>query len=228
MRGLIPAVGAMPEVPAVSEVEVGPLEGGESKYLRPMSMRYTQRGQRHRWDLIETHPSVGALIYNVDRDAFVLVRQFRPAFYAHLMREEGRGATPAEGDGLTYELCAGLCDKSGLSNAQVMAEEVHEETGYRVDASACRFVANTLNSTGTSGAPQALFYVEVTDAQREGDGGGVDSSEAIEVVHLPAGDVLAFTQDETKPKPAGLLFMLFYWLSVLKPQRSAQGPPTCM
>jgi UDP-sugar diphosphatase len=44
--------------------------------------------------------------------------------------------------GLTLELCAGLCDKTDLTPAQVMAEEVYEECGYRIEAARLQYVTS--------------------------------------------------------------------------------------
>lgn len=34
-------------------------------------------GKQRRWDVVESHPSVGIVLYHRDLDAFILVRQFR-------------------------------------------------------------------------------------------------------------------------------------------------------
>lgn len=73
-------------------------------------------------------------------------------------------------EGISVECCAGLVDKN-KPISQVAAEEVFEETGYQVDA-------DRLEQFGKfrridSGAYQNLFYVEVTNVDRVGEGGGL-------------------------------------------------------
>lgn len=36
-------------------------------------------GQKRRWDIVKSLPSVGIVLYHTELDAFLLVRQFRPA-----------------------------------------------------------------------------------------------------------------------------------------------------
>jgi hypothetical protein len=60
--------------------------------------------------------------------------------------------------GFTFELCAGLVDKGGKSLAEVAAEEVEEECGYRIPASKLRAVSAAVSSSGTSGAVHHIFF----------------------------------------------------------------------
>ena len=60
--------------------------------------------------MVLSHPSVAALLYHRGREAFLLVRQFRPAVYVSAVR-----AAEAEGEpvpplsvGFTYELCVSV------------------------------------------------------------------------------------------------------------------------
>lgn len=46
-----------------------------------------QTGKQRRWDVIEAHSSVAVVLYHRDLDAFLLVRQFRPAVYSCRLRE---------------------------------------------------------------------------------------------------------------------------------------------
>lgn len=36
-------------------------------------------GRKRRWDMVKAHSSVGIVLYHADEDAFIVVRQFRPA-----------------------------------------------------------------------------------------------------------------------------------------------------
>ncbi|XP_072895538.1 uridine diphosphate glucose pyrophosphatase NUDT14 isoform X5 [Hemitrygon akajei] len=142
----------------LSEVEIGPCRN--SRFLRPLRLHYTQNGVRKEWDFMKTHDSVSVLIYHPMRDSFVLVKQFRPAFklidvfplavYACECARQGilpmADAVSMDADpqarvpvqplpasaGITYELCAGIVDKPGLSLEETAKEEIQEECGYRV------------------------------------------------------------------------------------------------
>jgi len=95
------------------------------KFIKPQRVFFTQDGKQKSWEVVQTHDSVAILLYHKEEDAFVLVKQFRPAVY--LKNHEG----------YTYELCAGLIDKADKSIAQIAAEEIFEECGYAVDVCFC-------------------------------------------------------------------------------------------
>jgi hypothetical protein len=52
-------------------------------------------GKQRRWDVIEAHSSVACVLYHKDMDAFLLVRQFRPAVYSCRLREAKEAGQPA-------------------------------------------------------------------------------------------------------------------------------------
>ena len=97
---------------------ISPLE--ESQFIKPKRVHFVTNGRKRAWDLVESHDSVAILLYNEDENAFVFVKQFRPAIY---LRNH---------DGFTVELCAGIVDKD-KSLEQIAIEEVDEETGYKVE-----------------------------------------------------------------------------------------------
>ena len=41
--------------------------------------RLCPAGRSRRWDMIQSHGSVGIIIYHTEQQAFLMVRQFRPA-----------------------------------------------------------------------------------------------------------------------------------------------------
>jgi hypothetical protein len=58
---------------------------------------FVRVGKARRWDMVETLASVGVVIYNIDRDAFVIVRQFRPAVYStHMRQHAAAGKEPPQ------------------------------------------------------------------------------------------------------------------------------------
>jgi nudix-type nucleoside diphosphatase (YffH/AdpP family) len=175
---------------------VGALSAAGSAFIKPATISYELDGRARRWDVIEAHESVGIVLYHEDLDAFVLVRQFRPAVYATLLLAGGAGAAAASSSpsppppmhaGFTFELCAGLCDKAGKPAAEIAAEEILEECGFVVDAKDVRPLTSSVSSAGTAGALHHLFFARVSDAARAPGGGGglADTGEAIEVLALP-------------------------------------------
>jgi len=179
----------------IENFEVKPLEKGH--YVKPFLATFTLNGEQKDWEVIKVGDSVAILIYNKESNSFVLVKQFRPAVYFN------------QGIPFTYELCAGLLDKD-LSLEEIAAEEVLEETGFRVEPKELQKVTSFYTSVGSSGARQHLFYVEVDESKRETSGGGVVGEEQIEVLELPLQEAKAFLFDESKAKTPGLMFA-FYW-----------------
>jgi len=105
-------------------------------------------------------------------------------------------------------------DKDGKSRAQIAAEEVLEETGYRVSTSDLKLVNKYRASVGTMGSIHDVYYTEVNESMREGGGGGLEEDgENIEVVFLPVRNIDAFLSDSEKVVPAGLLYALQWFVS---------------
>ena len=96
----------------ISDIRLGECE--ESSFVKTRRMHYTQKGVQKSWDMVDVHDSVSILIYHKEKNAFVLVKQFRPPVYLQ------------NSDGYTYELCAGIVDKES-SLEQIAKEEIDEE-----------------------------------------------------------------------------------------------------
>ncbi len=174
----------------------------DSTFVKLERMHYTQGGEKRTWDLAQVHDSVAILIYHKSKDAFVLVKQFRPPVY---LKNQ---------DGFTYELCAGIVDKE-LSLVEIAQEEIEEETGYAVDIKRIEKITSFYTAVGFAGAKQELYYVEVDDEHKVSEGGGVDV-EAIEVVYLPTNKAKAFIYDEKIVKTPGIMFAMTWWFSERK------------
>ncbi|WP_456451421.1 NUDIX domain-containing protein [Hydrogenimonas sp.] len=168
-----------------------------SHFVRPALVRYEQDGVEKSWEIIRAYDSVAILIYDKDLDAFVLVRQFRPAVYLH------------DAKGMTVELCAGIVDKEA-SLAQIASEEVTEECGYEVPPERLVRVTAFHTSVGFAGSKQTLYYAEVDQSMKKGEGGGIDD-ESIEVVTLPVQEASGFLYDESVVKTPGLMFAFMWW-----------------
>ncbi len=174
----------------------------DSAFVKLERMHYTQGGENRSWDLAQVHDSVAVLIYHKSKDAFVIVKQFRPPVYLK------------NDDGFTYELCAGIVDKK-LSLVEIAQEEIEEETGYAVSTDRIEKITSFYTAVGFAGAKQELYYVVIDEEDRVGNGGGVDV-EAIEVVYLPVDKAKRFIFDESIVKTPGIMFAVTWWFSERK------------
>ena len=172
-----------------------PLES--SHYIQTALARYRQDGVEKTWEIVEAHDSVAILVYHTQKEAFILVKQFRPAVYLNDDR------------GITVELCAGIVDKD-LPLVQIAVEEIEEECGYQVPLEAIERVTSFHTSVGFAGSRQTLYYAEVDEKMHVSEGGGIDA-EQIEVVELPIGELEQFIFDESIAKTPGLMFAFLWW-----------------
>lgn len=175
----------------------------ESHFVKTVLARYEQNEIEKSWEIVESGNSVAILIYHTEKDAFILVKQFRPPVY----HRHG-------GDGMTLELCAGLIDKE-ISNEQIAKEEIEEECGYRVPVESLERITKTLSSVGTAGNSQIIYYTEVDESMRVSEGGGIHT-EMIEVIELPIEEARSFMYDESIGKTVGLMFTFMWWFDKFK------------
>jgi len=166
-------------------------------FVKPIEINYTLKDEKKTWEAVISYDSVSALLWHKDKDAFVLVKQLRPAVL-HATKE----------DGYTYELCAGIIDKKA-SNVQIAKEEIFEECGYEVPVENLEKVATFYPSVGVTGAYQTLYYAEINTSMKVNEGGGL-ADENIEVIYLPTKEAKTFMFDETYKKTPGMM-MAFYW-----------------
>ncbi len=178
----------------IEDLTLSPLV--DPKFVSTSLATYTQNSVEKTWEIVEAHDSVAILIYHKDKDAFILVKQFRPAVYVN------------NDNGMTVELCAGIVDKK-CSLAQIAKEEIEEECGYDVPLEKIERITAFHTSVGFAGSKQILYYTEVEESMKVNDGGGVEG-EFIEVILLPLADAKAFLYDEKIAKTPGLMFA-FMW-----------------
>jgi len=171
------------------------------KFISTSLATFTQNGIKRDWEVVRAHDSVAILIYHIKQDAFVLVKQFRPAVYLN------------NNDGLTVELCAGIVDKE-LSLVEIAREEIEEECGYAVPSHQIEKITSFHTSVGFAGSKQMLYYAEVDDSMKVSMGGGVDG-EQIEVVYLPVAEAKKFIYDEGIAKTPGLMFAFMWYFDRL-------------
>lgn len=176
-----------------------------STYIAPKRMIYTENGKQKSWDIIKSHNSVAILLYHQELESFVIVRQFRPAVFAQ------------NGNGYSYELCAGLVDKKGKDFQTIASEEILEECGYQIQPSNLEKIGSFYSSTGISGSKQTIFFATLTSENKVSDGGGIDD-ENIDVLYLRIKTAKAFIQDEALAKTTGLAYAIRWFFD-----RNIQG-----
>ena len=169
----------------------------KANFVKASLVSYKQNGIKKSWEIIESHNSVAILIYHKEKDAFILVKQFRPPVYHR------------NGDGMTIELCAGLIDKD-KSLEQIAKEEIEEECGFDVPLEQIERITKVLSAVGTSGSEQVIYYAEVDESMRVSEGGGI-ADEQIEVIEVPLKDAETFMYDESIGKTVGLMFAFMWW-----------------
>ena len=175
---------------------------GESNFIKPFSIEFDRENRHHKWDCIKVHDSVSVLLFHKEKNAFLVVKQFRPSLWYH---EKISGKNYDE-MGFSYELCAGILDKN-KTNEQTAIEEVEEEVGFKVNK--LEKITASFGSLGFGASRQYIFFAEISDDMRINDGGGIDG-EQIFPVYIPLKDVRNFMYDEEKPKASGMLFA-FMW-----------------
>jgi UDP-sugar diphosphatase len=178
----------------MKDIEITPLE--KPQFVKTKMVHYTQNGTRKSWEVADVHDSVSILIYHRSKECFIVVKQMRPAIFLK------------NGEGYTYELCAGICDKD-IPLVEIAKEEILEECGYDVPASSIQRLTAFYTAVGFAGGHQTCFYTEVDDSMKVSEGGGIEHEE-IEVVEISLHEAKTFIFDETKAKTPGLMFS-FMW-----------------
>lgn len=174
----------------IRDMKIIPCES--SNFIKPSRMRYTQAGIAKEWDMVHVHDSVAIILHHTQRNALVVVRQFRPPVYLK------------NNDGFTYELCAGIVDKD-KSLVEIAHEEILEECGFHVPLEQIQRVTSFYTAVGFAGSVQTLYFAQVNESMRVSEGGGIDV-ESIEVIYLDVNEAKTFVMDETKAKTPGLMF----------------------
>jgi GDP-mannose pyrophosphatase NudK len=118
--------------------------------------------------------AAAVLLYDSERRVVTLVKQFRAGPYL------------SDGALATIEVCAGMLD--GDPPEVCAIREALEETGLAVRAPVHAFDAYM--SPGGMSEKIACFVAPYGEADRAGDGGGVDEDEHIEVLEIPFGEAL--------------------------------------
>jgi nudix-type nucleoside diphosphatase (YffH/AdpP family) len=152
--------------------------------------------------VFERGDAVAILLFDADVRSIVLVEQFRlPALVAR--RRDDASTT----DGWITELIAGMID-AGETSEQAAVRETFEETGYRIAKP--RRIGEFFSSPGGSSERFTLYFAQVDEAQRLGNGGGVAGEEDISVFKLGVDDLFARLAQGAINDPK--LAIAGYWL----------------
>lgn len=181
----------------IKEFTLKPLK--EGNFIQTALVNYLQDDKPKSWEIVKAHDSVAILIYHSQKDAFILVKQFRPPVYLN------------NNDGMTVELCAGIVDKE-LSLVRIAQEEIEEECGYAVALKDIEKITSFHSAVGFAGSKQVLYYAVVTEEMKVSEGGGIDAEE-IEVITLPTDQAKALIYDENIAKTSGLMFAFLWWFA---------------
>jgi ADP-ribose pyrophosphatase len=152
--------------------------------------------------VFERGDAAALLLLNTDRNAVVLVEQFRAPVLIGRQRAD-RGAS----DGWTIEAIAGMIDPGEAPDAAIIREAM-EETGYRVRRP--QLISTYFVSPGGSSERVFLYFAEVRDADRTGAGGGTDDDEDIRTIELSVDELFARLTAGKFDDPK--LMIAAYWL----------------
>ncbi|MFK2823996.1 NUDIX hydrolase [Arcobacter sp. YIC-80] len=168
-----------------------------TNFVHPLKLTYNQNGKDKVWEAVKSHDSVAVLLYHEEKNAFLIVKQFRPPVY---LNDNSKLCT--------YELCAGIIDKQ-KSLKEIVKEEIDEECGYNVDIKNIQKITSFYTNVGVSGSKQHLYFSKINNSMFMHKGGGIND-EQIELMYLSLDKIDEFIFDETKAKTPGLMFS-FYW-----------------
>jgi len=188
---------------SIKNLKIETLE--KSNFIKPFRLKFENFGVPAQWDCVRVHDSVSILLYHREFEAFLLVKQLRPALWYH-ENLEGKNYDEM---GICYELCAGLMDKN-KSPKQTAIEEVFEETGYEV--ADLESVNSFFGAVGFAASKAQFFYAEIDESMKKGPGGGIDG-EKIEICFVKKDEILDFLKDEKKAKTTGLAFAFMWYLN---------------
>ena len=171
----------------------------DTKFVHPVKITYKQNGKNKAWEAVKSFDSVAILLYHEEKNAFLLVKQFRPPVY---LNDQSKLCT--------YELCAGIVDKE-KSLEQIAKEEIDEECGYDVPLDSIEKITSFYTNVGVSGGCQSLYYAKIDESMKTHSGGGIHDEE-IELMFLSVDEFKDFIFDESKAKTPGLMFSFMWFM----------------
>ncbi len=171
----------------------------DTKFVHPVKITYKQNGVNKIWEAVKSFDSVAVLLYHEQKDAFLLVKQFRPPVY---LNDKSKLCT--------YELCAGIVDKEKPLNV-IAQEEIDEECGYKVPLEKIEKITSFYTNVGVSGGCQSLYYASINESMKIHEGGGIHD-EQIELMYLKVDDFKEFIYNEEYAKTPGLMFSFMWFM----------------
>ena len=151
--------------------------------------------------VFERGDAVAVLLLNADMKSVVLVEQFRVAALVGRRRDD-RSTT----DGWITETVAGVIDANETPEAAAI-REAFEETGYQIREP--QLIGKFFSSPGGTSERMFLYFAEVTDTDRIGNGGGIDD-EDIKIVQLAIDELFGRLSQGSIEDPK--LLIGAYWL----------------
>ncbi|HEY3918913.1 MAG TPA: NUDIX domain-containing protein [Stellaceae bacterium] len=150
-------------------------------------------------EIFERGRTVGVLLYDPDRDALVMIEQFR--LPAHL------AGFPA----WVLEMVAGMVDHAGESEAELARRETQEEAGLAIIGEPV-FIHRYMPSNGACTEVIDLFCARVDARGAGGIHGLAHENEDIKVVVLSFAEAMRLVRgDEIKN---GATLLALYWLAL--------------
>ncbi|MBV8778312.1 MAG: NUDIX domain-containing protein [Alphaproteobacteria bacterium] len=193
----------MSDIPEHPDVRVLAQEVAFKRHLRLDVVRFRHRlfsgewsGERV-WDIVRRGASVAVVLYDPDRDAVVLIEQFR---LAPLMT----GFTP-----WVVEVVAGLVDHDGEADEDVARREAVEEAGLEVLGELIPIQRYT-PTPGDSDQATMLFCGRVDSRGAGGVYGVADEDEDIRVVVKPLAEIESMVDAGAIDNGHSLICL--YWL----------------
>lgn len=173
-----------------------------SPYIQPKRYTYEYKGKKYSWDFICAKDSVSILLYHVDLQSFVFVKQFRiPLWHYQTSLKEYK---ENKNLGYTIELCSGLIDKN-LSIEEIAKEECIEELGFHPKK--LEKINEFYSGFGSGVSKQNLYFAEISKKDKLSQGGGIDAEE-IEAVYVKVVDFEEFTKNIIRNS---LLDYSYFW-----------------
>lgn len=125
------------------------------------------------WEVLERGNAAAALLYSVEKQTVILVRQFRLPAYMNGVE-----------DGFLLEVPAGMLEDDDTSAEDAMKREILEETGYKIPE--LKKVYSAFATPGGSTERFTCFVGKYSDKMKINEGGGLESlNEDIEVFEIP-------------------------------------------
>lgn len=146
--------------------------------LNKLEIRSSKSGNTSISEQFETPNSVGILVFDVNKQSVVLVKQFRIGPESNLI-----------------EIVAGKIEGKDSDKENTVKREVMEEVGYKVNN--IKLIHTFYTCPGPVTECMHLYYAEVSERISEG-GGLNDENEEIEVCFLPLNEFLNQTFNDAK------------------------------